>query len=68
MENRTKIETKEQTAIFYEAVMVRPNGTKIVETKKTLEDLQSWINLLLRDGYILRSADKVERVQVKLIA
>ena len=68
MENRTRIEAKELTATFFEGVMRRPDGSILKETKKSLEELQNWINLFLRDGYTLESADKVERVQVKLVS
>ena len=68
MENRTRIESQESTVVFFEGVLKRPDGSTFKETKETLEDLQSWVNLFLRDGYTLESADKVERVQVKLLS
>jgi hypothetical protein len=68
VENRTRIEAHQVTRVFFEGVLKRPDGSTLKETRATLEDLQSWINLFLRDGYTLESADKVERVQVKLLS
>jgi hypothetical protein len=70
MENRTKIETKVNQAVFFEAVVKhKTEGFEKTLTKSKLELLQSDLDIWLKCGnYELISADKVERVLVKLIA
>lgn len=68
MENRTSLEINKENRVFFEAKLKMPSGHIITETKDSLSDLQRMVNIYLRDGLKLVSADKVERVQVKLIA
>jgi len=70
MENRTKIEVKEQNEVFFEAVIKhKTKDIQKVLTNKNLEWLQSNIDVWMKCGnYELVSADKVERVMCKLIA
>jgi hypothetical protein len=67
---RTKIEMKKEQKVFYEAVFVNKE-TGYVHTfiKDTVKQLQDTVDTWLRCGkYELKSAEKVERVMVKLIA
>lgn len=68
---KTKLETENVTETFYEAVIVKKGHSDPFETltRNSLEDLQISINTYLKCGkYELKSADKVERVMVKLLA
>ena len=70
MEKRTEIKFEQQNAVFFEAVVKHKNKdyTKTL-TQDNLQSLQIDLDVWLKCGnYELVSADKVERVQVKLIA
>jgi len=70
MEKRTKIETKVNQAVFFEAVVRhKTSGHEETLTQEKLDSLQRDLNIWLKCGkYELISADKVERVKVQLIA
>lgn len=70
MEKRTEIKIKQESAVFFEAVVKHKtkNYSKTL-TQDSLQSLQIDLDVWLKCGnYELVSAEKVERVKCKLIA
>jgi hypothetical protein len=69
-ETRTELEGLGIKEVFYEAVIGRiDDDFKHVIIRDSIEELNISVNVWLRDGkHVLLSADKVERMVVRLVA
>jgi len=64
MENRTKIKVLFENVIYYEATLVRPDGSNYLIKDKNLNALKRLVNSWLVDGYTLVDIVEVEHLQV----